>query len=141
MLLLLKLNKAYILIYDYNAYIMQKSVALSNQLINYAMNLLNDLTTDRACCNALSYSFIFVIHSLNDLVCKKIILFLWNNSEAHLQNIFDCIKDIIFINTSYKKAWMTDWIKILTLTLNVVKFINKLLLKILKTDDQFLKFI
>ncbi len=84
MLLLLKLSKACILTYSYDVYIVQKSVALSNQLINHAMNLLNDLTTDRACYNASFRSLVFVTHSLSGLVCKKVILLLQNNSEAHL---------------------------------------------------------
>ncbi len=141
MLLLLKLSKACILTYGYDTYIVQKSVASSNQLINHATNLLNDLMTDRACCNASFHLLIFVTHSLSGLVCKKVILLLWNNPEAHLWGIFNCIKDIIFMSTSHKKAWIADWVKILALALDVVKFINKLLLKTLEMNDQLLKFI
>ena len=47
-----KLRKARILTYGYDAYIVRKSVASSNRLIDHATNLLNDLTTDRAWCKA-----------------------------------------------------------------------------------------
>ncbi|KAK0736728.1 hypothetical protein B0T21DRAFT_451406 [Apiosordaria backusii] len=49
-----KLNKVRILTYGYDVYIVRKSVASSNRLIDHATNLLNDLTTDKACCNASS---------------------------------------------------------------------------------------
>ncbi len=80
-----KLSKARILTYGYDAYIVRKSVASSNRLIDHATNLLNDLTTDRACCNASSRPLIFVTHSLSDLVCKEAILLSRNNPKAHLQ--------------------------------------------------------
>jgi hypothetical protein len=134
-----KLSKARILTYSYDAYIVQKSVASSNQLIDHATNLLNDLTTDRACCNASSHPLIFVTHSLGGLVCKEVILLSQNNPEAHLQGIFNCIKGIIFMGTPHKGAWMADWTKILASALDVVKFTNKLLLKILEMNDQFLE--
>jgi len=134
-----KLSKARILTYGYDAYIVRKSVASSNRLIDHATNLLNDLTTDRACCNASSRPLIFVTHSLGGLVCKEVILLSRNNPEAHLRGIFDRIKGIIFMGTPHKGAWMADWTKIPASALGVVKSTNKSLLKILETDDQFLE--
>ena len=134
-----KLSKARILTYGYDAYIVRKSVASSNRLIDHATNLLNDLTTDRACCNASSRPLIFVTHSLGGLVCKEVILLSRNNPEAHLQGIFNRIKGIIFMGTPHKGAWMADWTKIPASALGVVKSTNKSLLKILETDDQFLE--
>jgi protein SERAC1 len=134
-----KLSKARILTYGYDAYIVRKSVALSNRLIDHATNLLNDLTTDRACCNASSRPLIFVTHSLGGLVCKEAILLSRNNPEAHLRGIFDHIKGIIFMGTPHKGAWMADWANIPASALGLVKSTNKSLLKILETDDQLLE--
>lgn len=134
-----KLSKARILTYGYDAYIVRKSVSSSNRLIDHAMNLLNDLTTDRACCNASSRPLIFVTHSLGGLVCKEAILLSRNNPEVHLQGIFDHIKGIIFMGTPHKGAWMADWANIPASALGLVKSTNKSLLKILETDDQFLE--
>ena len=134
-----KLSKARILTYGYDAYIVRKSVASSNRLIDHATNLLNDLTTDRACCNASSRPLIFVTHSLGGLVCKEAILLSRNNPDAHLRGIFDCIKGIIFMGTPHKGAWMADWANIPASALGLVKSTNKSLLKILETDDQSLE--
>ena len=134
-----KLSKARILTYGYDAYIVRKSVASSNRLIDHATNLLNDLTTDRACCNASSRPLIFVTHSLGGLVCKEAILLSRNNPEAHLRGIFDRIKGIIFMGTPHKGSWMADWANIPASALGLMKSTNKSLLKILETDDQFLE--
>ncbi|EGU82781.1 hypothetical protein FOPG_16002 [Fusarium oxysporum f. sp. conglutinans race 2 54008] len=47
---------------------------MANGLANHATNLLNDLTTDRACSNASSRPLAFVAHSLGGLVYKEAIL-------------------------------------------------------------------
>jgi predicted alpha/beta hydrolase family esterase len=117
----------------------RKSVASSNRLIDHATNLLNDLTTDRACYNASSRPLIFVTHSLGGLVCKEATLLSRNNPEVHLRGIFDRIKGIIFMGTPHKGAWMADWANIPASALGLVKSTNKSLLKILETDDQFLE--
>ena len=97
-----KLNKARILTYGYDAYIVRKGVAGSNRLIDHAANLLHDLTTDRSSSNASSRPLIFVAHSLGGLVCKKAILLSRNNPEAHLCGIFNCVKGVIFMGTPHK---------------------------------------
>src|SRR6516162_5425660 len=48
------LPRARLLTYGYDAYIVRKSVASTNRLIDHATNLLNDLTNDRASYNASS---------------------------------------------------------------------------------------
>jgi hypothetical protein len=138
-LLPLKLGKARILTYGYDAYVLRKSVASSNRLIDHATNLLNDLTTDRTSCNASSRPLIFVAHSLGGLVCKEAILLSRNNPEAHLRGIFDHTKGILFIGTPHRGAWMADWAKIPAAALGLVKSTNKSLLKILQTEDQLLE--
>jgi protein SERAC1 len=127
-----KLTKARILTYGYDAYIVRKSVASSNRLIDYAMNLLNDLTMDRACCNASIRPLVFVTHSLGGLVCNEAILLPRNNPEAHLRGIFDCTNGIIFMGTPHKGAWMADWANMPASALGLVKSTNKSLLKILR---------
>lgn len=136
-----KLDKARILTYGYDAYIVRKGVASSNRLIDHAANLLNDLTTDRACCNAPSRPIIFVVHSLGGLVCKQAILLSRNNPEAHLRDIFNCIIGIVFMGTPHRGAWMADWADIPASALGLVKSVNKSLLKILQTDNEALELI
>jgi protein SERAC1 len=135
-----RLNKARILTYGYDAYVVRKSVASSNRLIDHSTNLLNDLTTDRASSNNdSSRPIIFVAHSLGGLVCKEAILLSRNNPEVHLKTIFDCTKGIIFMGTPHTGSWIADWAKLPASALGIVKSTNKMLLKILETDDQLLE--
>jgi pimeloyl-ACP methyl ester carboxylesterase len=134
-----KLSKSRILTYGYDAYIVRKSVAGSNGLMEHAANLLNDLTTERADCNASSRPIIFVAHSLGGLVCKEAILQSRNNPEAHLQSIFDCVKGIVFMGTPHRGSWMSDWAKIPARALSLLKSTNKYLLEILETDSKLLE--
>ncbi|KAL8310357.1 hypothetical protein RB597_010277 [Gaeumannomyces tritici] len=134
-----KLNSARILTYGYDAYTVRKSVASSNRLIDHATNLLHDLTTDRASCNASSRPLIFVAHSLGGLVCKEAILLSRNNPEPHLRCIFDRTEGIIFMGTPHEGSWMAAWAKIPASALGLVVSANMSLLKILDTDDQFLE--
>jgi protein SERAC1 len=134
-----KLSKTRILTYGYDAYIVRNSAVSLNRLIDHATNLLNDLTTERACCNASSRAIIFVAHSLGGLICKEALLLSRNNPEAHLRDIFNCTKCIAFMGTPHRGAWMADWAKIPATVLGLVKTTNKSLLRILETDDQFLE--
>ena len=134
-----RLNKSRILTYGYDAYIVRKSVAGSNRLIDHATNLLNDLTTDRAQCNASTRPIIFIAHSLGGLVCKEAILLSRNNPEAHLRSIFDCVKGIVFMGTPHKGSWMSEWARIPARVLGFVKSTNKSLLEILETDSPLLE--
>lgn len=134
-----RLPGARILAYGYDAYIVRKSVAGSNRLIDHAKNLLNDLTADRTRCSASSRPIIFIAHSLGGLVCKEAILRSRNHPDAHLRSVFDCVKGIIFMGTPHKGSWMSDWAKIPAGALGLVKSTNKSLLKILETDNQLLE--
>lgn len=66
-----KLKNARILTYGYDAYVVRKHLVSSNRLLDHATNLVNDLVSDRACCNALSRPIGFVAHSLGGLVFKE----------------------------------------------------------------------
>lgn len=134
-----KLTTARILTYGYDAYVVRGSVAGSNRLIDHATNLLNDLTTDRDLHNAASRPIIFVAHSLGGLVCKKAILSSRNNPDAHLRNVFNHTKGVIFMGTPHKGSWMADWARIPASALGLVKSTNKSLLEILRTDNQLLE--
>jgi hypothetical protein len=72
----------------------RKLVASSNRLIDYATNLLSDLTTDRDLYNASCRPLIFVAHSLGGFVCKRTIVLSRNNPESHLRSIFDSVKTV-----------------------------------------------
>jgi hypothetical protein len=134
-----QLNRARILTYGYDAYVVKKSVASSNRLIDHSSNLLSDLTTDRTSNNASDRPIIFVAHSLGGLVCKEAILLSRNNPEGHLQRIFECTKGIIFMGTPHTGSWIADWAKLPASGLGIVRSTNKSLLKILETDDQLLE--
>ncbi|KAL8364903.1 hypothetical protein RB595_003946 [Gaeumannomyces hyphopodioides] len=134
-----KLKNARILTYGYDAYVLRRSVASNNRLNDHAKNFLNDLTTDRASCEARSRPLIFVAHSLGGLVCKEAILHSRNHPEPHLRNIFDCTKGIIFMGTPHKGSWMADWGQISAKAVGLVKSTNKSLMEILETKDQFLE--
>lgn len=132
------LPRARILTYGYDAYIVRKSVASSNRLTHHATNLLNDLTTNRASCSALSRPLIFVAHSLGGLVCKEALLLSRHNPESHLRGIFDCTNAIVFMGTPHKGSWMAGWAKIPASALGLAKSTNKFLLEILETENQLL---
>ncbi|KAL8366543.1 hypothetical protein RB595_010413 [Gaeumannomyces hyphopodioides] len=134
-----KLKNARILTYGYDAYVLRRSVASNNRLKDHARNLLNDLTTDRASCEARSRPLIFVAHSLGGLVCKEAILRSRNHPESYLRDIFDCTKGIIFMGTPHKGSWMADWGRISARAIGLVKSTNKSLTEILETKHQFLE--
>ena len=118
---------------------MQASVASRNRLTDHAMNLLIDLTNDRASCDASGRPLVFVAHSLGGLVCKEAILLSRNNPEPHLCNIFKHTAGIIFMGTPHRGSWIADWTKIPASGLGVLKSTNKSLLQVLGTDDQLLE--
>ncbi|KAH7018941.1 hypothetical protein EDB80DRAFT_631665, partial [Ilyonectria destructans] len=134
-----KLSRVRILTYGYDAYVVSKSVASSNPLIDHATNLLTDLTNNRAFSNTSSRPLIFVAHSLGGLVCKIAILISRNRPEDHLRDIFIHTKGIVFMGTPHKGSWMADWAKMPASALGLVKSTNKSLLKTLETDDQLLE--
>ncbi|RAH53713.1 hypothetical protein BO85DRAFT_491837 [Aspergillus piperis CBS 112811] len=134
-----ELTTARILTYGYDAYVVRRSVAGSNRLVDHAINLLNDLTMDRDDHNAASRPIIFVAHSLGGLVCKKAILSSRNNPDIHLQNVFKYTAGVIFMGTPHQGSWMAKWATIPATALGLVKSTNKLLLDILQTDNQFLQ--
>lgn len=138
-LLPLKLGRARILTYGYDAYVVRKAVAGRNRLLDHATNLLHDLATDRDLNNASSRPLIFVAHNLGGLVCKKALLLSRDSPEVHIRAIFNCSKGIIFMGTPHQGSWMADWAKIPASALGLVKSTNMSLLEILQTKNQLLE--
>jgi protein SERAC1 len=136
-LLLPELSKARILTYGYNAYVV--GGAGSNQLVDHAKNLLNDLAADRARQNASSRALIFVAHSLGGLVCKKAMSLSRNSLDDHLKPIFNSIKGFIFMGTPHEGSDWANWAKIPASALSMIKSTNQSLLDILLPDNQFLE--
>ncbi|KAK2922580.1 Tetratricopeptide repeat [Fusarium oxysporum f. sp. vasinfectum] len=134
-----KLPRACILTYGYDAYVVSRSVASSNRLIDHATNLLTDLTNDRRQRNASSRPLIFVVHSLGGLVCKEAILLSRNNPNRSRQDFFTHIKGIVFMGTPHKGSWMADWSRIPAKSLGLVKSTNPSLLEVLETNNQYLE--
>ncbi|KAI1034908.1 hypothetical protein LB504_013192 [Fusarium proliferatum] len=134
-----ELPKACILTYGYDAYVVSKSVASSNRLIDHAMNLVTDLTNDRRRRNASSRPLIFVVHSLGGLVCKEAILLSRNNPNRSRQDFFTHIKGVVFMGTPHKGSWMADWSGIPAKALGLVKSTNRSLLEVLETNNQYLE--
>ncbi|ORY14566.1 hypothetical protein BCR34DRAFT_228447 [Clohesyomyces aquaticus] len=133
------LGKARILTYGYDAYVMRKSVASTERLIDHATNLINDLATDRASSDAVLRPIVFVVHSLGCIVCKKALLLSRNNPAPHLKNIFHCTKDMIFMGTPHAGSWMAHWASIPASGLGIVKSTNKSLLKSCRQMTSFWK--
>ncbi|KAK0631000.1 hypothetical protein B0T17DRAFT_529871 [Bombardia bombarda] len=135
------LDKARILTYGYDAYVVRKGVAGSNGLGDHASDLLRDLTADRTSCNAPSRPLIFVAHSLGGLVCKLAIIQSRNNSDLVLCDIFRSAKGIIFMGTPHRGSWIAYWAKMIVSALALGKSMNVKLLDILRKDNQLLEFI
>ncbi|CAG2001638.1 unnamed protein product, partial [Fusarium graminearum] len=134
-----ELPEACILTYGYDAYVVSKSVASSNRLIDHATNLLTDLTNDRRRRNASSRPIIFVAHSLGGLICKEAILLSRNNPNRARQDFFTHTKGVVFMGTPHRGSWMADWSRIPAKALGLVKSTNKTLLEVLETNNQYLE--
>lgn len=134
-----KLSRARILTYGYDAYILRKSVASTNGLIEHATTLLNDLATERASSNATSRPIIFVAHCIGGLVCKEAMLLSRNHPEPRLRAIFESTKGLAFMGTPHDGSWTRDWANIRASDLGVLKSTNRSLLEILETDDEYLQ--
>ncbi|KAH0432728.1 hypothetical protein CcaCcLH18_06304 [Colletotrichum camelliae] len=131
-----KLERARILTYGYDAYVVRKSTAETNRLIDHATNLLADL----AACRAKSpRPLIFVAHSLGGLVCKQALSMSRHHPEKHIREIFDSTKGIIFLGTPHRGAWIADLAAFPASIFGMVKSTNTSLLRVLQTDDQFLE--
>lgn len=133
------LPKARLLTFGYDAYVVRKSVASANRLVDHATNLLVDLTRKRSSSDASRRRIIFVAHSLGGLVCKEAMLQSRDHPEMHLRGIFDSVIGIAFMGTPHRGSWMADWNRIPASVFGLVKSTNKSILAILETDNQLLE--
>lgn len=134
-----RLPKARILTHGYDAYVVRVPVASANRLSDHAANLVAKLTANRALADAPTRPLIFVAHSLGGLVCKEALLLSQANPEPHLRYIFECTKGVVFMGTPHKGSWMAGWGKIPVSALGLAKFVNKSLLEVLETNNQYLE--
>lgn len=78
-----RLPQARLLTYGYDAYVSRGSTIPSrNRLHDHAVNLLNDLTSNRESVGIRGRGIVFVAHSLGGIVCKETVL-LSRNSQNH----------------------------------------------------------
>lgn len=134
-----QLSTARILTYGYDIYLPRGSAAQNDRLIDHAQNLMSELTVERERTDSLSRHIIFVAHSLGGLLCKEAIRRSRNHPDAHLRNIFECVKGIIFMGTPHEGSWTTKWGNVLAKDVGLRKFPNKSLLAILATENSQLE--
>jgi len=139
LLLAPELKNARILTYGYDAYPTRRGMVSGNRVTDHASNLLADLTTNRASCQAQTRPLVFIVHSLGGIVCKKAILLSRDHHQTYYQGIFNCCKGIVFLGTPHTGSWMANWAQIPASALGVMKSINKPLLDILGPDSELLE--
>lgn len=126
------------LTFGYDAYVVQRGAAVSNQLVDHSRDLINSLTSLRSMTETSSRPLIFVGHSLGGLVCKDAILQSRNNPEHHLQDIFNSTIAIAFVGTPHGGSDLASWANIPAKTLGVLKSVNTDLLSVLRTSSEVL---
>ncbi|KAL9043967.1 MAG: hypothetical protein Q9214_002865 [Letrouitia sp. 1 TL-2023] len=137
-LLPLHLPNSRILAFGYDAYVVQRGVAASNQLVDHSRDLLNALTALRDMTDTSTRHLILVGHSLGGLICKDAILQSRNNPEPHLRNIFLTVKAIAFLGTPHGGSDLASWAQIPVKALGVAKSVNTDLLSVLQTSSEVL---
>lgn len=134
-----RLDKARILTYGYDAYVVRRSGVAQDYLGNHAANLLKDLTDDRAGLDAESRPIVFVAHSLGGVVCSKAVLLSRASRQAHIRSIFECTRGIIFMGTPHRGASMANPAKVVASVLGRVTPTNTSLLDVLRPDNPLLR--
>ena len=127
-----------ILAFGYDAYIVQKGVATTNQLVDYSRDFLNSLTSLREISESSTRPLILVGHSLGGVICKDAILQSRNNPEPHLRNVFHFTRAIAFLGTPHEGSDLSAWANIPAHGLGVLKSTNANLLSILQTSSEVL---
>ncbi|KAI1620006.1 hypothetical protein EDD37DRAFT_569847, partial [Exophiala viscosa] len=132
------LPSARILTFGYDAYIVRKGKAVTNQLMDHSLDLLNALTLCRQSPQASSRPLFFVAHSLGGLVCKDAILHSRNNADAHLRAVFDSTAAIAFLGTPHAGSDLASWARLSAKALGVFKSTNTDLLSVLQASSEVL---
>ncbi|KAK0714798.1 hypothetical protein B0H67DRAFT_222358 [Lasiosphaeris hirsuta] len=131
------LSSARILTYGYDAYVVRKSAASSNRLIDHAANLLNDLAGDRMLNKALSRPLIFSSPTVwADLYVNKLFYSHETTQSITSATCSSALEALFWLGTPHRGAWMADWARIPVSALGLVwKSTNKSLLKVLEADN------
>lgn len=132
------LPTARILTFGYDAYIIRRSTAVVNQLMDHSRDFLNVLTSLRHRTRASDRALIFVAHSLGGPVCKDAILQSRNNPDSHLRAVFESIVAIAFLGTPHGGSDLASWARIPAKALGVLKSTNTDLLSVLQTSSEVL---
>ena len=130
--------EARILTFGYDAYIVRRGPAVSNQLVDHSRDFLNSLISFRHMTLSSTRPLIFVGHSLGGLVCKDSILQSKNSPDPHLRKVFECITAIAFLGTPHGGSDLAMWANIPAKALGIVKSTNTDLLSILQTGSEVL---
>lgn len=133
------LSYSRILTFGYDAYVLKRSVAATNQLVDHSTDFLSALTSLRDVTESATRPLIFIGHSLGGLVCKDAILQSRNSAEPHLRNVFQSTKAIAFLGTPHRGSDLAKWAKIPAKTLGVLKSTNTDLLSVLQTSSEVLR--
>ncbi|KAI1629845.1 hypothetical protein EDD37DRAFT_671616 [Exophiala viscosa] len=132
-----KLNRARIITWGYDAYVVRISTASQNKLLDHATNPVRDITDHRSD-NTSSRPLYFIAHSLGGLACKRAVLLSRHNADLHFRSVFDTTRGILFLGTPHSGSWLADWSRIPANALGLFKSSNVSLLETLKTDNQLL---
>ena len=123
-LLRIQIPKARLLAFGYDAYVVRRGTAVSNQLVDHSLDFVNALTALRHRTESSTRPLIFVAHSLGGLVCKDAILQLKNNPDPYLRNVFQSIAAIAFLGSPHEGSDLASWAKIPANAMGVLKFTN-----------------
>lgn len=127
-----------ILTFGYDAYVVRRGKAVTNQLIDHSRDFLNVLASHRQSPQTASRALIFVAHSLGGLVCKDAILQSRHDPGPHLRAISETTVAIAFLGTPHGGSDVASWAKFPAKALGIVKSTNTNLLSVLQTSSEVL---
>ncbi|EFW99439.1 hypothetical protein CMQ_7807 [Grosmannia clavigera kw1407] len=135
--------RACILTFGYGARVTHKLNSLeavsANRATDHALNLLQDLSNNRAERGASSRPLFFVAHSLGGIICKLALLLSRHHNDDRVRRVFHCIKGIAFMGTPHKGSTIASWAKVPAYVLGFFKSTNTSLLDLLRLDSQMLE--
>ena len=130
--------KARILTFGYDAYVVRRGAAVSNQLVDHSRDFLNSVVSFRTMTQTSGRPLILVGHSMGGLLCKDSSLQSMNSPEHHLRDFFESTVAIAFLGTPHGGSDLAAWAKIPARALGVLKSANTDLLSVLQTDSEVL---
>ena len=137
-LLPLYLPGARIMTFGYDAYIVQREAAISDQLVEHSRDFLNVLTSLRDATYSSTRPLIFVGHGSGGIVCKDVILQSRKNPEPHLRGILQSVVAIAFFSTPHGGSDLASWANIPAKALGILDSTNTHLLSVSQTSSEVL---